>query len=565
MKTLSWNVMLFLICFSIILQFSSVFTQIKVSSYKADLNTKLDEFPLQIVNDGLLILHYNEKKKAKPYVYSTKQKKKVKYTLPKGLSTVELGFFSQFVDSIREQVHFVVAGKKRNSLNYRLHFLSTNLKGKTLSISELGFADTSFMSHPKFSPDGSFLVYSTDQMGSKGGTDIVFSKKIEIDGKIGWSEPIFAEGINSEANEITPFIDSYGNIFFSRYEDGNYNIFKAERKGDFIWGPPRRLLNDINTNYNEISPVVVNGKIYFSSDRPNGLGGFDIYEAEFCLPIFFEINFTESTSLFTSYDFLMIKENDSIFFESYLGSQSRYMLPINPRKEYEITIYNTCNKKLRYRNKIHTDCIDTSYLKYVINLNITNDISKEYQIPFFITGYYRPISWAVVEQIRKMHNFNLIGLDDSTRYIEYPGSIYDKFIQQVENSMQIIIENVKDYLALFELDCIPKNKLLLVKVIGYSDPRPLPPYSKYFEEDISDYNLNFYVKRGSFIDNFLLSKLRAYFTAKAILNELEKDFSFKNYLHRLKFEIVGGGIASDSTDDYLSLRKVQMTLQLVEE
>jgi len=53
----------------------------------------------------------------------------------------------------------------------------------------------------------------------------------------------------------------------------------STRTGDFSWSEPLNLGSDINTQYRETTPYLTIDKstLYFSSNRPGGMGGNDIY------------------------------------------------------------------------------------------------------------------------------------------------------------------------------------------------------------------------------------------------------------------------------------------------
>ena len=107
-----------------------------------------------------------------------------------------------------------------------------------------------------------------------------------------WSSPVNAgKPLNSEFWEAFPSF-SAGNRFLYFSSDrtggvGKKDIWKAELLGFSDEGLPRwkepvNLGNIINTNGNEISPVLHPKKqhIYFISDTHAGMGGFDLFEAE---------------------------------------------------------------------------------------------------------------------------------------------------------------------------------------------------------------------------------------------------------------------------------------------
>ncbi len=107
---------------------------------------------------------------------------------------------------------------------------------------EITFSDVTNILYPSLSPDGKRIYFSSngrDQNSNPTNTqDIWFVEKIDSD----WSEPeLLGQPVNTEFNDLHPFISSEGNL-------------------------------------------------YFISDRPGGLGGRDIYysksvDGKFCEPI----------------------------------------------------------------------------------------------------------------------------------------------------------------------------------------------------------------------------------------------------------------------------------------
>ncbi|MEA3447433.1 MAG: OmpA family protein [Bacteroidota bacterium] len=97
-----------------------------------------------------------------------------------------------------------------------------------------------------------------------------------------WGNPErMGDHINTDENEASIGLSSEGDIllfFRSEYHAGN--IFTTEKEKDSIeWSKPKQLTEEINTKNREthacISPD--NQSIYFTSDRPGGSGGLDIY------------------------------------------------------------------------------------------------------------------------------------------------------------------------------------------------------------------------------------------------------------------------------------------------
>lgn len=95
--------------------------------------------------------------------------------------------------------------------------------------------------------------------------------------------------------EIVPELNSEGNDFCP-FVNGNFMVFTSDRAGGFggydlyysyydgtTWSEPTNFGEKINTAYDEFRPVPVNVEqfnndlLIFSSNRPGGLGGFDLY------------------------------------------------------------------------------------------------------------------------------------------------------------------------------------------------------------------------------------------------------------------------------------------------
>lgn len=91
-------------------------------------------------------------------------------------------------------------------------------------------------------------------------------------------------GINTSNNDHMPFV--YGDLLvFSSDRPGGFgghDLYYSFRTGDG-WGEPENFGPKINSEFDEFRPVVTdswefeNQLMIFSSDRPGGLGGFDLY------------------------------------------------------------------------------------------------------------------------------------------------------------------------------------------------------------------------------------------------------------------------------------------------
>lgn len=58
---------------------------------------------------------------------------------------------------------------------------------------------------------------------------------------------------------------------------GKKDLYLSKALNDSTWSIPKRI-DSINTPYNEAAPRFNEGQLYFSSDRPGGLGKYDLYK-----------------------------------------------------------------------------------------------------------------------------------------------------------------------------------------------------------------------------------------------------------------------------------------------
>jgi len=140
---------------------------------------------------------------------------------------------------------------------------------------------------PIFPDDQSFLVFTSRRKGTTGGkkdiTDEHFFEDVYIAYKNGkeWKTP---QNIGRKINT------KYHDASISLSHDGKYLfLYKDRREGDIYiseidqtdssWSKPKSIGKNINSKYRETSITMSSGNdtVYFSSDRPGGFGGLDLY------------------------------------------------------------------------------------------------------------------------------------------------------------------------------------------------------------------------------------------------------------------------------------------------
>lgn len=136
--------------------------------------------------------------------------------------------------------------------------------------------------HPCLSPDGKRLFFSSDMPGGAGGYDIYVAERQGA----GWGTPMnLGPVVNTEKQEIFPFINPDGTLFFSSnghsHGLGGFDNYYASVAS----GNPEEVINlgDLyNSSADDMSFIINDdGKSgFFTSSRPGGRGNVDIYQFE---------------------------------------------------------------------------------------------------------------------------------------------------------------------------------------------------------------------------------------------------------------------------------------------
>jgi len=129
--------------------------------------------------------------------------------------------------------------------------------------------------------DGRLMIFTAcNRADSKGGCDLYHSVKINSK----WTKPInIGYPVNSRYWESTPCLGPDGrSLYFSSNRPGGYggmDIWKSSYLPGSGWADPVNLGSSINTSEDEMSPFIHgDGKsLYFSSKGWIGMGGFDIF------------------------------------------------------------------------------------------------------------------------------------------------------------------------------------------------------------------------------------------------------------------------------------------------
>lgn len=430
-------------------------------------------------------------------------------------------------------------------------FKSTYIKGKwsrPSAISELNTVH--FESMPFVSENGDYLVFVSDRPDSYGGLDIYISTRND-DGP--WSTPRNAGAmINSEANEINPTFQNSEKIIFASNRDGYFNLYGADLLNQMNSTGPTMLKSPMNSLDNEFGAFVHEDMIYVVSDRLPSCGNGDIFLFKYCGPVILDVVINPESAAFPTDGFVRLLDKDRNFIMSdEIKSSKALKLEIFPNKQYIIQYFNKCIPQYVPEQRIIAPCSDSSIVRlraqFVIPRTSTEFDFGQYDVPFFVTGYYHPNTIENLEMLRKKFANKSLGKNDSTKYIENPGEIYDGYAKVVDNALDDAIDFINNILNSIDDECAQQNVGgLSIKIIGFADPRPLSPIATYVESNIDDEEYELQIERGTQMDNELLSKLRAYYTAKYLDNKLSDNPKYNEIRSNINWGIEGRGI--DTTD-----------------
>jgi hypothetical protein len=137
---------------------------------------------------------------------------------------------------------------------------------------------------PSVSRDGLSLYFSSTRPGSLGDSDLWVATRPTTDAP--WGKPVhLAAPLSSEYHDCVPHVSPDGlMLFFNSTRPGGYgkhDMYVVTRVSkDDAWGEPVLLGPPVNTVYEDafgsISPD--GSTLYFCSDRPGGVGGWDVWQ-----------------------------------------------------------------------------------------------------------------------------------------------------------------------------------------------------------------------------------------------------------------------------------------------
>ncbi|MBR9922703.1 MAG: OmpA family protein [Bacteroidetes bacterium] len=107
--------------------------------------------------------------------------------------------------------------------------------------------------------------------------------KLMVSQRVGnqWTAPVVLPFVQDEVNYTHPSLSANGNTlyFSSDHPDGwgGFDIYRVERTANG-WGEPDLMSRSVNTEFDEQFPQIVADTLYFASNGHTGMGGLDIFK-----------------------------------------------------------------------------------------------------------------------------------------------------------------------------------------------------------------------------------------------------------------------------------------------
>ncbi len=139
------------------------------------------------------------------------------------------------------------------------------------------------VAHPAISIDGKRLYFASNMPGGKGGMDLYVCESTGVDQ---WSSPKNVESLNTDGDEMFPYMDKNGFLYFASNGLGGLgglDIFRSTNHGKGGgFTTPLNIGSPINSSYDDFGLVYgkEENKGYFTSNRPEGKGMDDIWSFE---------------------------------------------------------------------------------------------------------------------------------------------------------------------------------------------------------------------------------------------------------------------------------------------
>ena len=280
--------------------------------------------------------------------------------------------------------------KDKEGINHLQIYKAEYTNGKWANLQDLPFNNDNYsVSHPALSPDERTLYFASDMPGGFGKSDL-YKVNIHEDGSYGEVENL-GSIINTEGEELFPFVNAEGNLFFS--SDGHpghglLDIFGTLKNDKGVLVEVANLKSPINSNRDDFSFFMTADGLsgYIASNRKDEIGNDDIYEFETILPLLLKGVVTDSINENPIANVKLIlndqngkpiatltTDNKGYYQHSIQRDQSYSLTATHPKYQEKVTYFNSMNIPSQ-----QTELIVDIQLVPVMDLKILADLNTIY-------------------------------------------------------------------------------------------------------------------------------------------------------------------------------------------
>jgi outer membrane protein OmpA-like peptidoglycan-associated protein len=360
---------------------------------------------------------------------------------------------------------------KNRTINLKLYKADVSSTGNWTNIKELPFNSNTYnCAHPSLSDDGSKLYFSSNMPGGYGNSDIYVVDILEGD-KYGKPKNLGAY-INSPNRDNFPEINN-GLLYFSSDRPGGLgglDIYMVPLGN--LFQDPTNLGVPINSKADDFS-FVINGSFrrgYFTSNRPQGKGGDDIY------------SFVQETAIKSCSQLVEGEVRDA-----------------DTDEIVQDAIVNIFDEKGNWLNRFSTEGDG----KFKIKLN---KCEKNYKLEATKKHYNKDFADIIYEPNKELHKVTMHLIHDAI-VAEAPKPKEPLEMKNPEEEMYLDVKNIDFILNKYNIRKTSAEELNKVVKIMKENPTLVVEFGAHTDSRGPDeYNMELSIKRANEVVRYIVSK-----------------------------------------------------------
>ncbi len=289
-----------------------------------------DEFTAPTSNDNNILYRFNKKK------------------VRAANNTIE-NKFAEFVpeesftiDDTASYIVYPQLSKRKINGAYRWELWEADLQnGKLKNARKIQIKDSAadYM-HPYLSNNGMRLYFSSNRAGGMGGFDIYSLTKVN---GIWASSPVSINCVNTTSDEMRPTITGF-DLFFSSNRPGGlggFDLYRASLQPGSIDCGIANLGYPLNSEADESSVVQFNNEFYSASNKS---GSFDIASIQYkpiYIPVTGKLTYASDLSLSPNQTMIVVDNDTQMSIDTiYTDANAGYVFNAKPNRNYTLKVKN---------------------------------------------------------------------------------------------------------------------------------------------------------------------------------------------------------------------------------